>query len=843
MLSEIRPMRLFFFFILTTLSLQLFAQQPVPKQLAAKRTIASIKIDGIIDEPAWKDAQPATEFVEWRPNAGAVENPTNKTLVYLLYDNTSVYIGGYCHERTKDSIARELIGRDKVGVNDFVGVIFDTYNDKINGFGFYVTPYGEQFDAKYSNTAGEDDSWNGVWDSEAKVNEDGWSFEMRIPYSALRFVSGDNQSWGLNITRRRNKTGQQYMWSPVDPKVNGFINQEGLWTGIEKINAPVRLSFSPYFSAYVNHYPAQNQKTKTWSSSVNGGMDVKYGISDAFTLDMTLIPDFGQVRSDNKVLNLSPFEVRYQENRPFFTEGTELFSKGNLFYSRRIGSTPLRFGQASGNLGANEEVIENPLESKLVNATKISGRTRKGLGVGFFNAITKPMYAKVEDSVAKTSRQVQTGALTNYNIVVIDQTLKNNSAISFINTSTIRNGRDRDANVSAALFDFNNKENTYNWNGKFALSQIFIEGKNTRGYSHNLGFGKTGGRWNYQIGQEVADEKYNINDMGLLYNSNYIDHYFWTGYRWLKPTNWYNRIQLNFNASHSMLYKKVPDQKVSSRLQSFSTNVNTNVQLKNLWWAGMFVGYVPEGNDFYEPRETGYSFRSPSRLQFNPWFESNSAKKYYISFNYFVGLRKLFNSPNHQFNFSHRYRFNDKFSLSQDIFFNPTKNDAGFYDKYYRQDQNGNYILDGAGNRVLEDILLSRRDLKTIENVISAKFNFNNKSGITFRARHYWSKVQVKQLYDLQNDGTLLPTKHNNVDMNHQNFNIFNIDAVYTLQFAPGSFINIVWKDESFLFDRDVKPGYFKNFDRTIAAPQNNNLSIKVIYFLDYLNLRKKKAE
>ena len=133
---------------------------------------------------------------------------------------------------------------------------------------------------------------------------------MRIPYSALRFSNRENQAWGLNITRRRNKTGQQYMWNPVDPNVNGFINQEGLWTGIEKIHPPLRLSFSPYFSTYLNHYPNETPGVKDWTSSVNGGMDVKYGITEGFTLDMTLIPDFGQVQSDNQVLNLSPFEVK-----------------------------------------------------------------------------------------------------------------------------------------------------------------------------------------------------------------------------------------------------------------------------------------------------------------------------------------------------------------------------------------------------------------------------------------------------------------------------------------------------------------------------------------------------
>jgi hypothetical protein len=257
---------------------------------------------------------------------------------------------------------------------------------------------------------------------------------MRIPYSALRFTSSEGQTWGLNITRRRNKTGQQYMWNPVDPKVNGFINQEGLWRGIEKIDAPIRLSFSPYFSTYVNHYPYKTAGKKDVTSSVNGGMDVKYGITDAFTLDMTLIPDFGQVQSDNQVLNLSPFEVRYNENRAFFTEGTELFNKGNLFYSRRIGSRPLHYWDVYGQLNTDEEVIKNPSESKLINATKISGRTKGGLGIGFFNALTKPIHATVEDN-AKQKREIETAPLTNYNIIVFDQTLKNNSSVSFINTN------------------------------------------------------------------------------------------------------------------------------------------------------------------------------------------------------------------------------------------------------------------------------------------------------------------------------------------------------------------------------------------------------------------------
>lgn len=817
-------------------------QSAPPKNLPAKRTTAGFKIDGNLEEAAWKEAQPATKFVEWRPNFGAIEDNDTRTEIYLLYDNVSIYIGGYCHEKSKDSVSKELVGRDVIGVNDYVGVIFDTYNDKINGFGFYITPLGEQFDAKYSNTIGEDGSWNAVWDGEAKLVADGWTFEMRIPYSAIRFVSKENQNWGLNITRNRKKVGRQFMWNPVDPKVNGFVNQEGQWTGIEKIETPVRLQFSPYFSTYLNHVEKNDKYVKDLTATVNGGMDVKYGISDAFTLDMTLIPDFGQVQSDNQVLNLSPFEIRFNENRPFFTEGTELFSKGNLFYSRRIGSTPIHYydvadttGWMPGHIEPGERLVKNPKESKLINATKISGRTKKGFGVGVFNAITKPMYARIENINSKEEREIRTNPLTNYNIIVIDQTLKNNSSVSFINTNTWRSGDYHDANVSAALFEFNDKKNIYGIKGQFGLSQLMSKGENIAGYAHNINFRKYGGNWNFELVQDIADEKYDINDMGILFNSNYVDHYLWTAYRWQKPKNWYKRIQLNYNASYSRLYKKVPGQLVNSMLQGFNTNVNANIQMNNLWWAGMYVGYVTKGYDFYEPRVTGYAFRTPQRFQLNPWFETNFTKKYYVEFNYFVGFRKyeLFNSPNHEFYFEHRYRFNDRISLSHELNYNPVKNDAGFYTYY--EDQ-----VDPSNN----DIIFSRRNRNTVENIVSFKYSFSNKANVTLRARHYWSKVHVKELFDLQDNGSLAPTTHSSdVDIVHRNYNIFNVDAVYSWQFAPGSFINVVWKDQSYTEDGNIDYRYFRNFGKTIGASPNNSLSFKIIYFLDYLDFKKWKKK
>ena len=371
--------------------------QIIHRQLPAVRTAGKIIVDGDISDSAWKSAPVATEFVEFQPNIGKKESDANKTEVRILYDNNAIYVSGFCHESSRDSISTELVGRDVIASNDFIGVLFDTYHDQINGFGYYVTPLGEQYDAKYSSN-GEDGSWNSVYYSEAKIVDGGWTFEMRIPYSAIRFGNKSPQDWGINITRKRSKSGQQFMWNPLDPKINGLFIQAGVWTKIENVKPPLRLSLSPYFSAYANHYPYNQPGKKNWSSLINGGMDVKYGINQSFTLDMTLIPDFGQVQSDNQVLNLTPFEVKYNENRTFFTEGTELFSKGNLFYSRRIGGTPLHYDDVAGKINANERIISNPSETKLINATKISGRTASGLGVGVFNAVTNAQYAVVEDN-------------------------------------------------------------------------------------------------------------------------------------------------------------------------------------------------------------------------------------------------------------------------------------------------------------------------------------------------------------------------------------------------------------------------------------------------------------
>ena len=782
--------------------------QTEKKSIVVKKINSPVKIDGDLDEAVWKNVPVADKFIALRPTPFRAENTDNATQVYFLYNDEGIYIGGYCHEKNKDSIASELVGRDGFGNNDFVGVIFDTYYDKLNGFEYFVTPLGEQFDAKQApNTNGdsEDFGWNAVWQSAAKIHADGWSFEMFLPYSAIRFGKNKMQDWGLNIVRKRQKSGEQLFWQSIDPNVNGFLTQEGLITGLENIKPPLRLQFSPYFSAYQNHDDNAPSGVNKNATTFNGGMDIKYGLSPAFTLDMTLIPDFGQVQTDNLTLNLSPFEQKFSDNRAFFTEGAELFNKGNLFYSRRI-------------------------PTKLYNATKISGRTQKGLGIGFLNAIAKPQYRIEKNSSTGIETKIETEPLTNYNVLVLNQTLKNNSSVSLVNTNVWRSGKGYDANVTSALVDLFDKKNMWNIGGNVSISNLF--GRNNKtitGYAHSIYFSKVSGHFNFQVWQDLVNAKYDKSDLGYITNNNSMDQGFWAGYSWTKPSRWYNQFRLNTNIFYSRLVSPLDLLKRKEMMyQNTSYNFNANGQLKNLWWVGANINGGLNRNDFYEPRKYGRVFKDKPRVYTNAWWESNSAKKISWGGNISLGKGAYFNRTLIGYGIFGKIRFSSKFSVDHQLNVEQTKDQAGY------------------AETVGETIYFSRRNVTSVENIFNVKYNFNNRMGLSLRTRHYWSKVDPKEFFVLDVYGDLQRPASPFTGNVNQNYNFVSMDMVYTWQFAQGSFVNIVWKNINENFQRDFEKDYFNNFSKTVGRNGYNNLtqfnsfSVKVIYFLDYLTMKNK---
>jgi hypothetical protein len=277
-----------------------------------------------------------------------------------------------------------------------------------------------------------------------------------------------------------------------------------------------------------------NQDQKTYGE-LKGGLDVKYGISDAFTLDAILVPDFGQTKFDNVELNLSPFEQRFTENRPFFTEGTDLFSKGDLVYSRRIGETPdLVLGDT--------ESAKLPGSIKLINAVKISGRSKDGLGIGFLNAVTENTKVSITDEATGSERNVELQPATNYNVVVLDQRFNTNSSVSFINTNVTRNGEAKDANVSALLFDLNTPRNTFTAKGDVKYSYLNYSGigQDKNGVNTSIYLAETSGNFRYGVGGKYISKDFDNNDLGINFQTHFHGFITEGSYRIINPTKKYN---------------------------------------------------------------------------------------------------------------------------------------------------------------------------------------------------------------------------------------------------------------------------------------------------------------
>ncbi|NOY48278.1 MAG: carbohydrate binding family 9 domain-containing protein, partial [Chlorobi bacterium] len=412
----------------------IFSQEK--KTLTIQKTTIAPKIDGVLDDEAWINADEAKDFTQFRPTMGIPEKAHQKTIVKMTYDDNAIYIAAYLHDKPED-IQRQFTNRDNFGQSDFFAVIINSNNDAQNDIEFIVLSSGTQADAVSSPENGRDFGWNAVWDSALKIVDDGWIVEMKIPYSALRFSNQEDATWGLQFQREFRTDRSRYSWNPIDRTKGNVGIYHGELKGLKNIKPPVRLSLYPFASTVISSFDGET------TDEYKLGLDIKYGLSENFTLDATLIPDFSQAGFDNLTLNLGPFEQTFSEQRQFFKEGVDLFNKGNLFFSRRVGSAPT----GSVTLEDNEIVTDFPREVKTLNAMKVSGRTKKGLGIGFFNAITAKTEANIKNTITEQTRKEVVEPIANYNIIVIDQQFNQNSSVSIVNTNVTRDGSFRDANV------------------------------------------------------------------------------------------------------------------------------------------------------------------------------------------------------------------------------------------------------------------------------------------------------------------------------------------------------------------------------------------------------------
>ena len=770
-----RIRKLFILFILIPFSS--FGQFSEKKLYTIKKIQTAPKIDGKLNDIAWSNLMKANNFSQISPNNGMPERKHQRTEVKICYDSKNIYFGVMMYDNEPDSILKELSKRDDENKNfDGFGIFIDPFNNGQMEYNFFITAAGVQIDRKFSKT-GIDKNWDAVWKSATKITKEGWVAEFSIPFSQIRFPD-NNQAWALNMARTIRRYREDYSWNPINVKYEDFALQAGLLDGIKNVNSPIRLSFMPYTSIYADIYDYET------TFLYNYGIDLKYGINESFTLDMTLIPDFGQVSSDAMVLNLSPFEVKYEEKRQFFNEGTELFNKGgDMFYSRR-------------------------LQDDLLNASKITGRTKKGLGIAVLNAITN---------------QTEQEPLTNYNVMIFDQAFGNSSSVSLMNTNMLRNGGGKDANVTGLFTRINNTENTHTYAGEIKMSQEFELGRKINGFSGMLSVGKTNGNYQYDLFSRFEDDKYNSNDLGFLYSNNEIINGIELRYHQFNKNKLFIDLTSSLEIEHQSLFTE-------QKFVNLNIEASTIATLHNYTTISIRTDLNPyEKNDFYEARTNNlfHPVKKSRSITIGGWISTDYRKKIAIDFGGGAGLNPLYKGYEYRWRMSPRYRLNDKISLRYVLSIRKKYNDIGFV----TNDTLGIFIEPPQINYIF-----GRRNTNMITNVLTANYIINNKTDLSLKLRYHLDQVKNVEFKELNDDGYLYKSIYTG---NHNiNYTTWTSDIAFNWRFAQGSQLSLVWKNAIDNESNTLINYWIENLEESFILAQQNSISLKVIYYLDYLYLR-----
>ena len=356
--------------------------------LDASAELDAIEIDGILDEPEWLAGRLFSGFTQREPVEG--EPAQQDTEVRVLFGDGAVWIAARMWDSEPERIEARLARRDNVGTFDEFAVLFDPDLDGLTGYGFAVSAANVQRDVYFFEDDREDGAWDAVWASNVRIDAQGWTAEMRIPLSQIRFEASDEpQSWGINFYRRRVSSNEETHYALVSGLQRGNVSQ---WTRMDNVlvaRSARRLELLPYVVSSVHRGPSVPGDPFFDGTDGDGrvGLDLSYGLGAAFTLDATINPDFGQVEADPAVINLSAFETFFEERRPFFVEDARVFdfglsAGGRLLYSRRVGRAP-QGGAPSGTL-----FTDMPTNATILGAAKLTGRTSSGLSVGALAAVT-----------------------------------------------------------------------------------------------------------------------------------------------------------------------------------------------------------------------------------------------------------------------------------------------------------------------------------------------------------------------------------------------------------------------------------------------------------------------
>ncbi len=613
-------------------------------------------INGHLNDKAWQLAKWDNDFTQYEPYDGKA--PSQKTAFKILYDNNNLYVAIRAYDTDPSKIERILSRRDKTD-GDWVAVGIDSYNDKLTGFVFSTNAVGVKFDGKFTNDDKMDVTWNPVWYVKTSIDSLGWIAEMRIPLSQLRFAKAKNHVWGLQVIRKIYRDQEMDLWSPQSKKESGWVSHWGSLTGIDNIHPKKEVALTPYVLGKLktDEKQAGNPFATGVSSGYSVGLDGKIAVTNDLTLNFTVNPDFGQVEADPSVVNLSAFETYFPERRPFFVEennifnfpltvGSGMFSRENLFYSRRIGRAPHNYPDLSEG-----EYAKVPEATRILGAFKLSGKTEKGWSIGVLESLTNNTKATIDSAGVRSKQTIE--PMTNYFNTRIQKDIhKGKTIIGGMVTATNRFIKDSTLMYlpSAAYtggIDFQTfwKDKTYRLSAKVVGSSlngsteaITREQESSRRYYQkpdgtrkldttlqilqgtgaSAEFARIGGHWQYGLRGSMLSPGLEVNDQGYMRIADMIRQSAWVSYTLWDPFSIFRNMNINFAQWSAFDFK--------GRKTYTGYNLNLNTQFKNYWNLNISIRRRGYELDRHELRG-GPSIKIPGSWNFGMGVGTDGRKK------------------------------------------------------------------------------------------------------------------------------------------------------------------------------------------------------------------------
>lgn len=758
---------------------------------------SAIEIDGRLDEEAWSQAEIATGFRQFSPDEG--ESATQQTEVRILYGDGGVYVGAMLYDENPSGIERALGRRDDYNRADWFVVSFDSYFNRQNAYTFGVNAAGIQYDGLRSSGGfgggpgipGVDESWDAVWYSDVSVTNEGWIVEMQIPYSMLRFPETEVQTWGVHFTRRIPRLGELSEW-PLVPRVerDNLIAQFGYLEDIRNIEPKPNIQVRPYLVSGYNtsENPTDPGEIST-NTNIDMGGDLKIGLGPNVTLDATINPDFGQVEADPAVLNLTAFETFFEEQRPFFVEGIQIYEfrvgRGDLLYTRRIGA-----------------------EDPIIGATKLSGRTEKGLSFGILGATTGGDFDPSRNyGVARASQQIGDFSSLGGILTFYDSPFDDGSG----RRRTYSGGTDWDLRFA---------DNNYGIEGYAAFTHRTLSAvdESETGNSGRFFTEKRQGTWRGFVGTEWFSDEFNPNDLGQLRENNFIlflgrvEHQINGG----RPFGAFQQADVDGFVTQSISYDTGLDLGVGLRAGSNWTfksfqSIGIDIDMENI-----FGGY-----DLFETRGLG-PWASPSTTELQFEFETDERRPWQLSpevawtyhgdggNEYALGMRGSWNIGSRLDFFANvegewengvtAWTSNESFIRSDSdwLIGEQSASPSELGENDYRAFDDGGSLdtilssKDPFSENAYYVPVFGERDTRSLDFTLRSTVTFTRNLSLQiysqlFLARGKYDKFKILQDRDNLADFSSYPKR------DEFSFNSFNSNMVLRWEYRPGSTVFLVW--------------------------------------------------